>query len=418
MGREWRIDVQLRIGGQGVSLYGDGAAVWLTKEPFEEGEVFARKASWTGLGLFLDTYDNAPGKHVHKHPYISAFLSTGTHAFSYAELEADDEALQDPSHAASRAHAGCHARIRQYGRDPKVVTVRLEYDWQVKELRASVFLGRRRDQYRSAAKYAWQHCFTLHSVDLPPGYWLAASASTGQLTDAHEVLSIETRGQQGAHESQVPNHVRNGTPDPNVETEARKSKDMVPPATPPEPAFVRGGRSVPAVKQAEPALAAPETPKAADPVAPPPSPPRELTLAELDDRLVASDTVQQMQQGIQRLSASVADLADKVAAVGQSKAAPGDTAALDNMRRRMGELASAVESISSRIGRAADAGEVQRANAKVTEVATTVAELQAAVAGGGNGLLWLVAVGALLLGGGALFLAATMQRRLSKMHLP
>lgn len=198
LGEEWTIDVQLRIGGGGISLFGDGAALWLTKEPFTEGEVFAREPTWTGLGLFLDTYDNAPGKHVHKHPYVSAFVSGGDHKFSYSELEADDKSLEDPAHAASRAHAGCHARLRQYGRDPKIVTVRLSYTRSVRKLVVRLFLGRRRDQYRSAADYAWQQCFALHSVDIPPGYWLAASASTGQLTDTHEVLSIESQAKSPA----------------------------------------------------------------------------------------------------------------------------------------------------------------------------------------------------------------------------
>lgn len=34
IGQEWRIDVSVRISGKGITLFGDGMALWYTREPF------------------------------------------------------------------------------------------------------------------------------------------------------------------------------------------------------------------------------------------------------------------------------------------------------------------------------------------------------------------------------------------------
>jgi Legume-like lectin family len=38
IGHEWVLDMEFRIYGQGVSLFGDGMALWMTKERFSPGK--------------------------------------------------------------------------------------------------------------------------------------------------------------------------------------------------------------------------------------------------------------------------------------------------------------------------------------------------------------------------------------------
>lgn len=37
VGHEWAVEMEFRIYGQGVTLFGDGMALWLTKEKFQPG---------------------------------------------------------------------------------------------------------------------------------------------------------------------------------------------------------------------------------------------------------------------------------------------------------------------------------------------------------------------------------------------
>ena len=83
VGNEWEVDMQFRISGKGVSLFGDGLAFWYTQEQYHEGDgeclyfalcsfmltslcgcwsVFGHYRKFTGLGVFFDTYDNAAGR--------------------------------------------------------------------------------------------------------------------------------------------------------------------------------------------------------------------------------------------------------------------------------------------------------------------------------------------------------------------
>lgn len=39
-------------------------------------------------------------------------------------------------------------------------------------------------------KKAWKECFKVEGVQLPTGYYIGASATTGDLSDAHDLLSM------------------------------------------------------------------------------------------------------------------------------------------------------------------------------------------------------------------------------------
>lgn len=70
----WEIEFEFKIHGQG-NLYGDGMALWLTKQRAQQGPVFGSVDSFEGLGIFFDTYkNNRPGVVF---PYVMAMLGDG-----------------------------------------------------------------------------------------------------------------------------------------------------------------------------------------------------------------------------------------------------------------------------------------------------------------------------------------------------
>lgn len=63
MVRNWDIQVQFKVHGQGKDLFGDGFAIWYTENYMKEGPVFGNQDFFRGLGVILDTYSNHNGVH-------------------------------------------------------------------------------------------------------------------------------------------------------------------------------------------------------------------------------------------------------------------------------------------------------------------------------------------------------------------
>jgi mannose-binding lectin 2 len=61
--RNWEVQVQFHVHGSGKTLFGDGFAMWYTKDRSELGPVFGSRDYFTGLGVFFDTYSNHNGEH-------------------------------------------------------------------------------------------------------------------------------------------------------------------------------------------------------------------------------------------------------------------------------------------------------------------------------------------------------------------
>jgi hypothetical protein len=225
IGHVWRIDLTVRISGRGVSLAGDGMALFLTREPIampvqqdgegEKGErpdrprgprALGGPVSWEGLGIFIDTFDNDPGQgeNAHRHPYVSAMVNDGTLVLEH-DAAGTHTTLHEP--------AGCSARVRYAEESPQqFFTIRLEYDGPSRRLRASHVTLPSEGEYVSLPPPMWASCFDLKEVELPPGYFLGLSASTGDLSDRHTAVSLMVHGEDGAMEGDVPPEVRAGWP--------------------------------------------------------------------------------------------------------------------------------------------------------------------------------------------------------------
>ncbi|KAI1326382.1 concanavalin A-like lectin/glucanase domain-containing protein [Xylariaceae sp. FL0255] len=163
----WEIEVEFKIHGKS-QLFGDGFAMWLTKEKGEPGPVFGHKDYFEGLGIFVDTYkNNRPGTVF---PYVMAMFGDGKTGYVKDNDGKDQE------------FAGCSARGL---RNPKVPSkLRLTY-FQDKSLKLEL-------QYKTEDD--WQLCFESNDPpSIPSVTYLGFSAETGELSDNHEIISIEAK---------------------------------------------------------------------------------------------------------------------------------------------------------------------------------------------------------------------------------
>ena len=55
--------MQFRVSGSTKDLYGDGFAIWYTRDRMQPGEVFGSKDYFSGLAIVADTYSNHNGPH-------------------------------------------------------------------------------------------------------------------------------------------------------------------------------------------------------------------------------------------------------------------------------------------------------------------------------------------------------------------
>ncbi|MCJ1364898.1 hypothetical protein MMC16_004015 [Acarospora aff. strigata] len=162
----WEIEFEFKIHGQG-SLHGDGFALWLTKQRATPGPVFGHTVNFEGLGIFFDTYkNNRPGVVF---PYVMAMLGDGKTAYDQANDGKSNEL------------AGCSARgIRGASQPTKA---RLTY-FQDTSLKLEL-------KYKSEDE--WTLCFQLGAVAIPSVAYLGFSAETGELSDNHDIIRIDTQ---------------------------------------------------------------------------------------------------------------------------------------------------------------------------------------------------------------------------------
>lgn len=142
--------------------------MWLTKQRATPGPVFGHTDQFEGLGIFFDTYkNNRPGTVF---PYVMAVVGDGQKTYDKSNDGKDSELM------------GCSARgIRS---DSIATKARLTY-FQDKSLKLEL-------QYK--AEDQWELCFeTLEPPTIPSVSYLGFSAETGELSDNHDIISVETK---------------------------------------------------------------------------------------------------------------------------------------------------------------------------------------------------------------------------------
>ncbi|KAI9733737.1 MAG: hypothetical protein M1818_007151 [Claussenomyces sp. TS43310] len=161
----WEIEVEFKIYGKG-NLHGDGMAMWLTRQRSQPGTVFGSTDNFEGLGIFFDTYkNNRPGTVF---PYVMAMVGDGMTPY---DKNNDGKANE---------YAGCSARGIRGASVP--TKARLTY-FQDKSLKLEL-------QYK--AEDQWILCFEKEDPPtLPSAAYLGFSAETGELSDNHEIISVQ-----------------------------------------------------------------------------------------------------------------------------------------------------------------------------------------------------------------------------------
>ena len=147
-------------------MFGDGFAFWYVRDRMEMGPVFGSKDHFSGLAIMADTYSNHLSPSKHTHPYLSAMVNNGSLAYDHDK----DGSLT--------MIGGCEVKFRNLQHETWLA-VRYEDD----KLTVSHDLENKR---------AWKQCLSIPNVRLPTGYYFGLTATTGDLSDAHDILGIKT----------------------------------------------------------------------------------------------------------------------------------------------------------------------------------------------------------------------------------
>ncbi|KAJ7099427.1 legume-like lectin family-domain-containing protein [Mycena belliarum] len=159
------IEVEFKVSGDSGYLYGDGMAIWLTKERTQPGPVFGNQDNFEGLGIFLDTYANT--RHGYSFPRVSSMLGDGKTSYDFGK-DGDGQDI-----------GACSANFRQTNVATKV---KITY---VKNGFLDVKV-----QYRAWDE--WTDCFYKEKVDLINAPFLGFSAMTGDVFDNHDIIAVTT----------------------------------------------------------------------------------------------------------------------------------------------------------------------------------------------------------------------------------
>ncbi|KAG5659039.1 hypothetical protein KAF25_007592 [Fusarium avenaceum] len=163
----WQVEVEFKISGKN-QLYGDGFAMWITRQRAQQGTVFGGPDNFEGLGIFIDTYkNNRPGVVF---PYVMAMYGDGKTSYDKSN---------DGKHTEL---AGCSARGIRHSSVP--TKMRLTY-FQDKQLKLEL-------QYK--VEDEWQTCFDLEDPPAVPNIaYVGFTAETGELSDNHDIISVSAK---------------------------------------------------------------------------------------------------------------------------------------------------------------------------------------------------------------------------------
>eukprot|EP00924_Labyrinthula_sp_SR-Ha-C_P011107 snap_masked-scaffold_51-processed-gene-1.25-mRNA-1 protein AED:1.00 eAED:1.00 QI:0/-1/0/0/-1/1/1/0/493 len=166
---DMQIDLKFRVGGRKDALFGDGFALWFVTKRYRGvgGNALGGPNKWDGLGVFFDTFknDELRGK---KHPYVYAVMNDGK--TNYGDIKSKDIEGQ-----------GCHIPMRtKTSEDMEATIARVTYRKRTLSLVLQPF-----------GASDWVQCFQVEEVDLPSSGFLGVTAMTGEVTDNHQMISVE-----------------------------------------------------------------------------------------------------------------------------------------------------------------------------------------------------------------------------------
>lgn len=158
----FQVDIALKIGGQG-RVGADGLGIWYTSQLGALGPVFGANDFWTGMGLFLDSFDNDGQKN---NPQVSLMLNDGTRSYDH-HTDGSQQIL-----------SSCQ---RDFRNKPYPVRIRIEYIKNVLTVHVD-------DGMQPTPRY--ELCMRAENIFLPRNGYFGVSAATGGLADDHDVLDF------------------------------------------------------------------------------------------------------------------------------------------------------------------------------------------------------------------------------------
>eukprot|EP01029_Cantina_marsupialis_P029715 TRINITY_DN782050_c0_g1_i1.p1 TRINITY_DN782050_c0_g1~~TRINITY_DN782050_c0_g1_i1.p1 ORF type:complete len:431 (-),score=133.79 TRINITY_DN782050_c0_g1_i1:184-1476(-) len=172
--KKWSATIKFRISGQGQRLFGDGLGFWVTSSPqHRDGHLYGTTESYEGFSVLFDTFRNTEDGHVHKD--ISLLVDNGERV----GLDTDPD------------RPGCTSEYRYWEkRDDfsvdNISLAKITYDNGVVTLVVDPH-----------GEGIWSDCFVSKNLlsELPKDWtttdlYLGLSASTGQLADNHDIVSV------------------------------------------------------------------------------------------------------------------------------------------------------------------------------------------------------------------------------------
>ncbi|KAG0139827.1 hypothetical protein CROQUDRAFT_665964 [Cronartium quercuum f. sp. fusiforme G11] len=163
----FQIEVEFRIDGKSSSIFGDGMAMWLVRSSATLGPVFGSADRWSGFGIFIDTFPNS--RHTYSFPRIMGMSNNG-----YVSYDVGNDGDGQEAGACSLA-----VRRSDVATKLKVTYIRSQF------LEVLVH----HDKWDE-----WTHCFTVWNYTLPESPVLGFTAHTGEVSDAHDIVSVSTTG--------------------------------------------------------------------------------------------------------------------------------------------------------------------------------------------------------------------------------
>ncbi|GAA5926823.1 hypothetical protein JCM3775_007049 [Rhodotorula graminis] len=161
----FEIEFEFRVDGKSNNIFGDGFAMWLTKGRAGTGPAFGSTDYWNGLGIFFDTYANS--RHAYSFPRIYGILNDGKKSY---EVGKDGQGQE---------LGACSIDFR---RTDVTAKARLTY-----------IKGKLLELGIQHAKWdEWTTCFAVEGIELPSQPFLGFSALTGDVSDAHDIISVTT----------------------------------------------------------------------------------------------------------------------------------------------------------------------------------------------------------------------------------
>lgn len=163
--------LKFRISGQGKNFFGDGIGFWITDQPYyTEGNLHGFTDKFVGIGIIFDTFKNTESLHAHRD--VTVLVNDGEKTYDMMTENV----------------MGCNTNVRYHSE---------RGDFSVKDAsRAKVLLNQKSltIEIDNRNTGEWVGCVNINNLTLPDNFVLKAhigvTATTGQLADNHDVLSL------------------------------------------------------------------------------------------------------------------------------------------------------------------------------------------------------------------------------------